>query len=116
MLRLLADNDFNERVIAGCLAREPSIDLVHVRDIGMRDADDLEILERAAADERVVLTHDVQTMVGHAFARVNRGLRMCGVLAVQQNAPIGLQVEDVLIAAVCTPPDEMLGAVQFLPL
>jgi predicted nuclease of predicted toxin-antitoxin system len=116
MLRLLADNDFNERVIAGCLAREPRVDIVRVRDIGMGDAADPDILARAAVDGRVVLTHDLQTMVGHAADRVNRGLRMTGVLAVHQNAPIGLQVEHVLIAVICSPPDEMMGMVQFLPL
>jgi predicted nuclease of predicted toxin-antitoxin system len=43
---------------------------------GLSGADDPDILAWAAADDRVVLTHDVATMIAFAYARVNCGQKI----------------------------------------
>jgi predicted nuclease of predicted toxin-antitoxin system len=65
-LRLLIDADFNGRVIRGLLRREPSIDLLRVQNVGMRTAPDWEILDWAAVNDRIVLSHDRETMTAYA--------------------------------------------------
>jgi hypothetical protein len=40
------------------------------------------VLIRAALDDRVLLTHDVSTRAGAAYARIRRGESMPGVIAV----------------------------------
>ena len=70
MLRLLADENFNHDLIRGVLRRLPSLDLIRVQDAGLREADDPAILEWAARERRVVLTHDANTMPAFAYDRI----------------------------------------------
>lgn len=80
MLRFLADENFNERVIRGVLRQNPDVDIVRVRDVGLSAADDPTVLEWAAQQGRVVLTHDVATMTRFAYERIQVGLSMPGCL------------------------------------
>jgi len=73
VIRFLVDQNFNRRILKGLVQREPTIDLVHVGDIGLSAAADPVILERAASDGLVLLTHDRQTIPGFAYARVAAG-------------------------------------------
>src|SRR5256885_1429177 len=59
MLALLIDNDFREPILKGLLTREPRIDLLRLRDVGLRHAPDPDVLQWAADRGRVVVTHDV---------------------------------------------------------
>lgn len=79
-------------------------------------APDAQILEWAAREERVVLTHDVTTMTHHAHERVRTGLRLPGVIAVHQQAPLRTIIEDLLLVIECLGDDELEGQVRYLPL
>ena len=57
--------------------------------IGLSAAADPAILERAAFEGRVLLTHDRQTIPGFAYARVDAGEPMPGVFLVSKKLPIG---------------------------
>jgi predicted nuclease of predicted toxin-antitoxin system len=54
------------------LLRANGHDAIAVRDIGLSDASDDEILDRAAADERAVISHDTDFGTLLAFRRVRR--------------------------------------------
>ena len=56
MKRVLLDQGLPAR--AASTLREVGWDAVHVREIGMHDASDIAILDRAAAESRVVVTLD----------------------------------------------------------
>jgi predicted nuclease of predicted toxin-antitoxin system len=58
MVRLLSDENFNGDIVRGLLLRRPDLDLRRVQDAGLEAADDPTILEWAAANNRIVLTHD----------------------------------------------------------
>lgn len=116
MLRLAADEDFNNRIIRGSLRRAPELDLIRVQDAGLRSRDDASILDWAANDGRVLLTHDVTTMRAHAYARISEGLPMPGVFEVGQDIPIGVAIEEILMLAECSLDGEWEGQVRFLPL
>ena len=60
MLRLAADENFNQDIIRGLLRREPDLDLVRVQDAGLSGASDPIVLAWAAAQDRLILTHDVR--------------------------------------------------------
>lgn len=66
MLRLAADENFNVDIVRGLLRRLPDLDIVHVQDAGLSGADDPAVLEWVARDGRVLLTHDISTLVGFA--------------------------------------------------
>ena len=59
MLRFAADENFNGDIIRGLLRRKPDLDVVRMQDVGLSGADDGTVLEWAALQGRVVITHDV---------------------------------------------------------
>src|SRR5437764_1427182 len=102
MLRLATDEDFNNRIVRGLLRRQPQLDIVRVQDAGLAAKNDPEILAWAAAERRVLLTHDVSTMKPFAYERIASGLPMSGVFEVAQEVPIGVAIEEVLLLAECS--------------
>ncbi len=75
------------------------------------------LLEWAAQEARILLTHDVETMVGFAYARIAEGLPMPGLFVVGSTALIGTVVEHLLIALGSTLSDnEWEGQVVYFPL
>ena len=116
MLRLAADENFNGDIVRGLLRRKPDLDIVRIQDVGLSGADDPAVLEWAAHEGRIVVTHDVSTLAGHAFERVAAGLSMPGVFAVHWEGPIGLTIDDLLLLVECSLDGEWAGQVRFLPL
>ena len=98
------------------LRRKPDLDVVRVQDEGLRTADDPTILEWAAQAGRILLTHDVNTMTDHAYARVTQGLPMPGIFVVPQELSISQAIEDLLLIAECSIEEEYEGQVRYLPL
>ena len=62
MLRFAADENLNNDILRGLLRRVPNLDIVRVQDAGLAGADDPTVLEWAAQEQRVLLTHDVATI------------------------------------------------------
>ena len=116
MIRFLTDEDFKSSILAGVRRRLPDLDIVRVQDVGLRTFGDPAILEFAASDDRVVLTHDVTTMRRHALARLTAGKRMSGVFELTQSLPIGTPIDAIVFVAECSRDDEWNGVIQFLPL
>ena len=116
MLRLAVDEDFDQRIVLGLKRLRPDLDIVRAREVGLAGVDDPEVLRWAAAEERVLVTHDVNTMTQYAYQRVAAGQRMPGVLAVSQSLPLGKAIEDLLLLAECTLEGELEGQVLHLPL
>lgn len=116
MTCFLVDEDFNNDVLRGIRRRWADLDAVRVQDVGLFGADDDTVLATAAAEGRVVLTHDVSTLIGRALERVKGGLPMPGVLAVAQSVPVGAAIEDLLLIIECSLPEDWANQVQYLPL
>lgn len=116
MLRLLADENFDNTIVRGLLRRRPSIDIVRVQDVGLSGKDDPTILAWAAEENRVLLTHDVATITHFAYERVVQGLPMPGVIEVDTDVRIGQVIEDILLIVDCSLEDELEGQIQYLPL
>lgn len=116
MLRLAADENFNNDIVRGLLRRRPDLEIVRVQDVGLSGADDPAILEWAAGQGRVLLSHDVSTLTRYAYERVGAGKRMPGIFEVDQNVPIGVAIEDIILIAECSLEGEWEGQVRYLPL
>lgn len=112
MLRLAADENFNHDVVRGVRRRCPGADIVRVQDAGLSGAEDPTVLEWAAADGRVLLTHDVSTMTRHAYDRIRAGRPMPGVFEVGRHVPVGTAVEEIVLIAECSLPGEWEGQVR----
>lgn len=115
MLRLISDENFNGDIVRGLLRRSPALDLVRVQDRGLRQTPDTEILEWAASDGRLLLSHDVSTVPPAAFQRIADGKPMPGVFIVPDQMPIGQVIDEILFLSLDAEPDEWKDQVLYLP-
>lgn len=116
MLLLVADENFNNDIMRGLLRRQPDLDILRIQDVGLSGADDPTILEWAAQQNRVLLTHDVSTITRYAYERVQAGKFMPGVIEVNRSVPIGIAIEDILLLAETSHDKEWEGQILYLPL
>lgn len=116
MLRFAADENFNNDILRGVLREDPDVDVVRVQDVGLSGVEDPSILEWAAREKRVVLTHDVSTMTRYAYERVRAREPMPGVVEVARKVPAGTAIKDIVLLARCSAEGEWEGRVLFLPL
>ena len=116
MIRFLADENFNGRILRGVLREHPDADIVRVQDTALYAAPDPQVLEWAAQEKRVVLTHDIETMIGFARARLEKGQAMSGLIMVRDTVPLGQVIEDLLLILEATDEDEWDNVIMFLPL
>jgi hypothetical protein len=113
-LKLLADENFDNRLLRA-LARRQSFDITRVQDEGLMEEPDEEVLEWAARNGRVLLSHDGRTIPPLAFARVARGEPMPGVIIVGGKAPFARILDDLVLLVYCSSSDEMADQVKYVP-
>ena len=70
--------------------------IVRVQDVGLTGTSDSEILEWGAKENRIVLTHDENSLLADANLRLSLGLPMPGVVVVHQDIPTGRAIEGLL--------------------
>jgi predicted nuclease of predicted toxin-antitoxin system len=98
------------------MLRRPALDLIRVQDVGLARADDTTILAWAAAENRILLTHDRATMPDFAFTRVIAGQPMLGVFVVHDRMSIRQAIDELLLMDACSEQGEWSGLVVYLPL
>lgn len=116
MLRFAADENFNNDILRGVLREASGVDIVRVQDVGLSGVADPSILEWAAREKRVILTHDVSTMTRYAYERVRAREPMPGVVEVPRKVPAGTAIKEIVLLAQCSAEGEWEGQVLFLPL
>ena len=116
VIRFVADENLNDAITRGLRRRQSTIDIVRVQDTGLSGADDPTILQWAAEQGRVLLTHDVSTMTKHAYERLQNDQRMPGIFEVPRSCPIAQAIDDLLLLAECSTDGEWEGQVRYLPL
>ena len=114
--RLLSDENFNHRILHGLVLRLPDLDYVAAQEIGLKGKEDPEVPIWAAENDRIVVTHDVETMPKYAYEHIAAGRRMPGVIAVPESLPIGRAIEDLVTVIECCDPSELENTVFHLPL
>ena len=60
MIRFLADENFNGKILRSLRRDYPEVDVVRVQDTAIYGATDPQVLEWAAQEGRILLTHDVE--------------------------------------------------------
>jgi predicted nuclease of predicted toxin-antitoxin system len=115
-VRYLFDQDFNGRIVRGVRRRTSKIDTITAQEAGLADASDSAVLEWAASDGRVVISHDHKTMRAYAEERLKQGSQMAGVILVSQSDPLGEVIDDLVLVGEITTAEEWEGKIIFLPL
>jgi hypothetical protein len=115
-MRLLADENFDNRIVRGLRRVDSSIAIVRVQDTPLYQQNDPKLLEWAAQNGFVLLTHDLKTIPKYAFERVQQNQPMPGIIAVKQDADVGEVIEDLLLLIGAGTSDDLEGQVVYLPL
>ena len=116
MLKLVSDENFNGDILRGLFRKRPDLDVVRVQDIGLESKPDPDILDWAATEGRILLTHDRDTMPHFARVRVRAGQAMPGLFLVNGQMPLGQAIEELLLAVERLAPEECKDLVRFFPL
>ena len=91
------------------------MDFVSAGDAGVRGLPDPEVLAVAAAQNRILVTHDIRTMPQH-FARFLMQTGFCpGVFLVSQNEPIGEVVDDLVLVWAASDQAEWVNRILRIP-
>jgi len=116
VLQLAADENFNNDIVRGLVRRKPDLDIVRVQDVGLSGANDAGVLEWAANEGRVLVTHDAATITRYAYDRVRTARPMPGVFEVSPGLPLGQVIDDLLLIVECSLEGEWEGQIRYLPL
>jgi hypothetical protein len=116
MLRLASDENFNNNIVRALLRKSPALDIVRIQDVGLTGADDPIVLEWAAKENRILLTHDLSTMTRYAYERLEAAHAMPGVFEIDSFAPIGQVIADILLLAEFSFEGEWEGRIGYIPL
>jgi predicted nuclease of predicted toxin-antitoxin system len=116
MIRLLTDENVDNNILRGLNRRLPQLDFVSVRDVGLAGSPDLVILKWAAKEQRIILTHDVKTLVRDANQLIAQGEPMAGVIFVPDQLEIGRAINNLEMVIECSTESEMRDSIKYLPL
>jgi predicted nuclease of predicted toxin-antitoxin system len=116
MLRLLIDENIDHDILRGLKSRLPQLDYVLVKQIGMSGFPDSKLLRWAAIENRIIVTHDIKTMIPDAERCVRRGEPMAGIILVPKRMAIGRAIIDLELTVACLSQSEMRNRIEYLPL
>jgi hypothetical protein len=74
------------------------------------------LLDWAASQGRIIVTHDVNTITRHAHERMKQGLPMSGVIIVSYDLEIGRAIGNLEIITESATVLDLANQIQFLPL
>jgi hypothetical protein len=87
-VRFLADADLNKAILNGVIRRESTVDFLTAQAARLRGMGDPEVLALAAAQHRVLVSHDVGSMPLHFGAFKRSGKRSPGVFLIPQSLDV----------------------------
>lgn len=116
MLAFLMDEDLHGPIVDGLRLHHPQLDIVRAMDVGLGGRDDDVLLNWAAVNHRITVSHDKSTMINAAKLRVAAGLAMTGLIIIPQSLGIGKAIADLRFVAEICSPEEMNGVTVWLPL
>jgi predicted nuclease of predicted toxin-antitoxin system len=114
-VKWLADECFDNDIVRGLLRRSPDFDLVRAQDVSeVAGRDDERLFAWAGKNGRVVLTHDLATMV--PAIQLQGQPELCAIVLVPDSLPIGRIIEGVLLLDQCSREADWTAGVSYLPL
>jgi Domain of unknown function (DUF5615) len=115
IVRFLADEDLDADIIEGLLSREPAIDILDAKRAGLGGTKDQVLLEVAAQEERIVISHDRRTMTRYFWERQAEGKPNPGLFIVAQRGTIGEIIESLLLVWTASQVSDWRDSITYLP-
>lgn len=114
--RFLADENIDPDLVLGLRRRVDDIDILRVQDVGLRTVGDPEILQWAADEGRILISHDLKTIPGFAGERLIAGLPMPGVILLRSSLSIAQAIDEIAAIAGASDAEEWINQIAYLPL
>lgn len=114
-MKFLADENFNNDILRGVWRRITDASFTRVQDTEIAGADDPHVLEYAAEQGYIVLSHDLNTMRGYFYDRIKAELPVPGLFLVHKQTPIGEVIDALELIIVASDESEWLGQAVYLP-
>ena len=115
-LRFLTDENIDSDLVLGLRRRVDDIDILRVQDVGLRTVGDPEILQWAADEGRILISHVLKTIPGFAGERLTAGLPMPGVILLRSSPSIAQAIDEIAVMAVASDAEEWNDQIAYLPL
>ena len=113
-IRFQADADLNQLLVSAVIRREPKINFQTAFQAKLANLDDLQVLQFAADEQRIIVTHDRRTMPYH-FAEFVKESTSSGVIIVSQQISVHQFAEDILLIWSATEMDDWTNRIAALP-
>jgi predicted nuclease of predicted toxin-antitoxin system len=113
-IKFLADENLRRAIVLGVRRREPRISFLQAFEVGADEKNDLTVLKIAAAEERVLVSHDIRTMPRH-FREFTRQHSSPGLILVPQRLPISVTIDDLVLLWSASEDFEWVNRLLYLP-
>ena len=112
-----ADENFDNDILRGIRRRVAGFDVVRAQDVAeISGLDDRAVLAWATTNDRVVLTHDLSTMIPAMREQVKRFASCSPIVFVRDSLPVSLVIEEILLLDECSIETDWVAGVIYLPL
>lgn len=115
MWRILADQNFDHRILDGLMGRVPDLDCLTAHQAGWSRLSDPDLLIEAANVQRVLLTHDIQTMPRHIADVMTSGRNIAGVIIVPTSLSIAEAINELELIVLGSNQAEWFNTYRILP-
>jgi predicted nuclease of predicted toxin-antitoxin system len=115
MMRFAADENFNGRILRGLQTGLQDLDIVRIQDTPMYTKPDSDLLAWTAEQNRILLTHDAETIPGFVNERLKDGLPMPGVVIVRETVAMGDILDDLESYIGAGTPSDFENLVMYIP-
>lgn len=116
-MKWLADENLRNAILRGLLRQAPALDILRAQDLPeLSGHDDLTLLRYATSTERVLLTHDLSTMVSARRTLLQHHDRCTPIVLIPDSIPVNLVIDDLLLLDRCAVPADLTAGIFYLPL
>lgn len=114
-MKFLADENFNNDILRGIWRRIPEANFTRVQDTEIFGAEDPRVLEYAAENDCIILTHDVNTIRGYFYERMKAGSPLPGLFLIHKQTAIGIVIEALELIILASDESDWMGQVTYIP-
>lgn len=114
-VKFQADADLNEDIVTGVLRQIPEIDFQTAKEADLTGVPDENVLEIAALENRILVTHDRKTMPKH-FAEFIQKQNCPGVLIISQKLEIKTAIDQLILVWAGSEAEEYINMIRELPI
>lgn len=116
-MKWLADENFRNAILRGLLRQAPTLDIIRAQDVlETSGRDDATLLRFATTQGRVVVTHDVSTIVPAMREQIRIASRCAPMVLVPDLMPVSAAIDDLLILDHCSTEADWTAGVIYIPL